>query len=246
MHIKPLVKRNSWIGQRVFFKFIREKSFEGDQLVHSYKKDSKRSDGFLEDYAFLIDASLNLYGATLKIDYLDFAMELNQKVETKFTDTASGMYKFNENQELISKIIKTDDGFWPSPNAVTAHNLFRLGHINYDTELLKKSKAMLSAMVPMVKMYASNYSKWNSLLLHNTYPFYEIVVVGKNALPLVRSLNQEYITNALVIGSTFENDLPLFEGRYVDDNTFIYVCQNSTCKLPVTTVEEAMAQLEKF
>ena len=105
---------------------------------------------------------------------------------------------------------------------------------------------MLSAMLPMVKMYASNYSKWNSLLVHNTYPFYEIVVVGKNALPLVQSLNREYITNALVIGSTFENKLSLFKGRYIDDSTFIYVCQNSTCKLPVATVEEVMAQLENF
>ena len=228
------------------FEFIREKGFRKNQLVHSYKKNSKRSDGFLEDYAFLIDASLNLYGATLKSDYLDFAMKLNEQVETKFADAPSGMYTFSENQELISKIIKTDDGFWPSPNAVMAHNLFRLGHINYDTELLKKSTAMLSAMVPMVKMYASNYSKWNSLVIHNTYPFYEIVVVGKNALPLIQSLNQEYIANALVIGSTLESELPLFKGRYIDDNTFIYVCQNSTCKLPVATVEEAMAQLEKF
>lgn len=105
---------------------------------------------------------------------------------------------------------------------------------------------MLSAMVPMVKMYAPNYAKWNSLLVHNTYPFYEIVVVGENALPLVQSLNQKYMANALVVGSTSKNNLPLFKGRYIDGNTFIYVCQNSTCKLPVATVEEAMVQLEKF
>ena len=71
-------------------------------------------------------------------------------------------------------------------------------------------------------------------------------MVGKNALPLVNALNQDYIPNALIVGSTANNNLPLFEGRYVDENTFIYVCQNSTCKLPVTTVEEAIVQLENY
>ena len=41
---------------------------------------------------------------------------------------ATGMFKFNQGEELIAKIIMTDDGVIPSPNAVMAHNLFRLGH----------------------------------------------------------------------------------------------------------------------
>ena len=228
------------------FKFFKEKSFQNGQLVHTYKTGSKRTNGFLEDYAFLIDASLNLYGVTLNQAYLDFAMKLNQKVEAKFADNASGMYKYNENQELIAKIIKTNDGVLPSPNAITAHNLFRLGHILYDTKLLKKSESMLATMAPMIESSAPSYAKWNSLLLQHSYPFFEIAVVGKNALPLVNALNQDYIPNALIVGSTANNNLPLFEGRYVDENTFIYVCQNSTCKLPVTTVEEAIVQLENY
>ena len=46
----------------------------------------------------------------------------------------TGMFKFNEEDELIAKIIKTDDGVMPSPNAVMGHNLFRLGHLVYDTD----------------------------------------------------------------------------------------------------------------
>ena len=226
--------------------FLKEKSFSSGQLIHSYKQGSKVKDGFLEDYTFLVSASLNLYGVTLKEGYFDFANELNQLAEDKFSDDTSGMYRYSENQELISKIIETNDGFWPSPNAVMAHNLFRLGHISYEPVFVNKSKAMLSTMIPLSKAHAANYSKWNSLLLHNTYPFFEIAVVGERAEELVQSLNRTYITNALVIGSTTESNSPLFKGRFTEEGTYIYVCQNSTCKLPVETVDEAKLQLKNF
>ncbi|WP_422079353.1 thioredoxin domain-containing protein [Ulvibacterium sp.] len=231
---------------KAIFGFLTEKSYQNGELIHSYKEGGRHISGFLEDYAFLADASLNLYGVTLDHSYLDFAQSLTEKVQEQFLDEASGMYYYTKNNELIARIIKTDDGVLPSPNAVMAHNLFVLGHIRYDTDFLEKSKSMLSAMIPSIGESAASYSKWNTLLLHNTYPFYEIAVVGKNALPLIGNINQKPIPNILVVGSPSESNLPLFKDRYKEDNTFIYVCQNSTCKLPVKTVEEAMVQLHDF
>ncbi|WP_299537455.1 thioredoxin domain-containing protein [Ulvibacterium sp.] len=228
------------------FKFLTEKSYRNGELVHSYKKGGRHISGFLEDYAFLADASLNLYGVTLDESYLDFARTLIEKVQDQFLDKVSGMYHFNRNDELIARIIKTDDGVLPSPNAVMAHNLFALGHILYDADFLEKSKSMLSSMIPSIEESAASYSQWNALLLHNTFPYYEIAVVGKNATPLVSNLNQKNVPNTLVVGSVSESDFPLFKDRFKESSTFIYVCQNSTCKLPVKTVEEALAQLQDF
>jgi len=228
------------------FEFLEKNSFDEGALVHSFKKGSQRKEGFLEDYAFLADASLRLYSTTMDLKYLERAQELNSTAIEKFSDETTGMFKYNEGQELIAKIIKTDDGVMPSPNGVMAHNLFRLGHLVYDTEMMDKSKKMLSSMVPAIIENASSYSKWNSLLLNTTYPYYEIAVVGKNAPTLMAEVNKHYITNALIVGSTAKSELPLFKGRYSDDDTLIYVCQNTTCKLPVETVEEALQQLENF
>lgn len=228
------------------YEFLRAKSFPNGTLIHTYKAGSRQKEGFLEDYAFLADASLDLYSATMDTKYLEFAQKLTQKAETLFFDTVSGMYRYSDNDQLIATIIKTDDGVLPSPNAVMAHNLFKLGHIEYNTEYSEKGQRMLSAMVPILTENASSYSKWNSLLLHTAYPYYEIAVVGKNAAPLVKSLNGNYVPNTLVVGSTSESKLPLFEDRYFDDGTFIYVCKNTTCKLPVETVEGALKQLKNF
>ncbi len=228
------------------FQFLMEKNHHNGELVHTYKEGSRLKEGFLEDYAFLIDAGLKLYMATSDEEYLETVQKLAGTTEKLFSDDASGMYHYNSGDELIAKIIKTNDGDIPSPNAVMAHNLFRLGHIVYDVKMIDRAKQMLSAMVPALTQAAPSYSRWNKLLLHNTYPYFEIAVVGKNSEPLAKDLNAKHIPNALVLSSKVESGLPLFKGRYVEDGTYIYVCQNSTCKLPVETVEAAMGQMANF
>ncbi|WP_246995153.1 thioredoxin domain-containing protein [Arenibacter sp. F26102] len=228
------------------FRFIEKNSLDKNQLVHTFKKGSKKSDGFLEDYSFLANASLKLYGSTMDSTYLDFAKNMNQIAKTKFADENSGMYSFNSSNELIAKIIKTDDGVLPSPNAVMAENLLLLGHIDYNKEATLKARTMLSSMIPVLEENAYNYSKWNSLLLKSALPFYEIAVVGDDAKQLLAELQQYNLPNTLIVGSNKSSELPLFKGRYADDGTFIYVCQDHTCKLPVATTQEALEQLKNF
>ena len=228
------------------YNFIKTNSYADGHLLHSFKEGSKRKEGFLEDYAFLIDASLKLYSTTLDTAYLDFSEELTTIVMKDFSDTSSGMFTFNKDQKLISRIIKTNDGDIPSPNSVMAHNLLQLGHINYNTDYINQSKTMLTTLLPLVTEYTDGYAHWSSLLLHVTHPYFEIAVVGENSKSLVRLLQEKHLPNTLIVGTAQESEAELFKDRYVEGETFIYVCQNSTCKLPVKTVEEALQQLESF
>jgi uncharacterized protein YyaL (SSP411 family) len=77
-----------------------------------------------------------------------------------------------------------------------------------------------------------------------SYPFYEVAVVGENAESVIKNMGANHVPNILLVGSTTESNLPLFEGRFSEDGTFIYVCQDNTCKLPVKTVEEALHILD--
>ncbi|MRI00153.1 DUF255 domain-containing protein [Kriegella sp. EG-1] len=226
--------------------FVEKNSLTNGVLVHTFKKGSERKEGFLEDYAFMVDAILRVYEVTMDTEYLEFAQKLNAAAVKKYSDIETGMFKYNEGEELIAKIIKTDDGVLPSPNAEMAHNFFKLGHIVYDKDLMIKSKSMLSSILPSIKESAPSYSKWNALLLNTAYPYYEIAVVGGSAEVLLHELQSKNIPNVLLVGSDERSNLPLFEGRFSEDNTLIYICQNTTCKLPVATVEEALEQLENF
>lgn len=223
---------------------LQTDGYSDGELGHSYKKDSKHIPAFLEDYSLLANAALNLYGVSLNPDYLKLAENLTKTAQEKFNDTASGMYSYNQGNELIAQIIKTDDGVLPSPNAMMAQNLLLLGHIYYDKEAMKKAKTMLSSMVPFATKNPYSYAKWNSILLQSTYPFYEVAIVGTDAKSLIATMSTEHIPNTLVVGSAVESELALFEGRYSTEGTFIYVCRDHTCKLPVKTVKEALNLLD--
>ncbi len=228
------------------FNFLKDKSYKDGRLLHSFKKGDKGAKSFLEDYTYLVDASLHLYSATLKEGYLTFAQNLHNTAVKTFEDEASGMFRYSTEEDLIATIIKIDDGVLPSPNAVMAHNLFQFGHIEYNTESLEKAAAMLSAIIPALKERPYSYAYWGGQYLRQANPYYEIAVVGPKAPALVKELHTKYLPNTLIVGTSEQSDLPLFEARYIDGETFIYVCKNNACKLPVQTTEDALEQMKNF
>ncbi|MGB3152692.1 MAG: thioredoxin domain-containing protein, partial [Maribacter sp.] len=88
------------------------------------------------------------------------------------------------------------------------------------------------------------YANWASLLTHIVYPYYEVAIVGKDAGKLLADLSRKNIPNTLLVGSTSSSDLALFKDRFFEDGTYIYVCQDNACKLPVKSVKEALQLLE--
>ncbi len=231
---------------REVYETLRSNAFSEGSLLHSFKTGSTREEGFLEDYAFLARASFSLYEVTLDNTYLDFAQGLMEKIQSDFQDETSGLYRFNEDSELIAKLVKLDDGVIPSPNAVIAENLIKIGHLEYNTASLDKAEEMLMTVSPRVLEAMSNYALWAKLLLSRQKNYYEVVTVGPEAEALTAELHREFIPNALVVGSTVASNVALFKDRYFEGETQIYVCTNNTCKRPVKSVREALQQLRDF
>ena len=226
------------------YSFIINNCINDGYLIHSYKENSRRIDGFLDDYAYLTSAALQLYGVTADIKYLDQSRTWNQIVLEEFKDDSSELFRYKRKNDLISKIVKINDGVMPSPNASVIKNQLKLGHILYDTTALSSVERAIELIVPAFREDASNYTEWGSLLLQTTYPYYEIAVVGNKALEKAEDLHTYYLPNTLIVASNVESDLPLFAKRYFEDDTYIFVCQNNTCKLPTTSVNDAIGQLD--
>ena len=224
--------------------FIDKYCYQEGQLIHSYKKGGRMVSGFLDDYVLLVNARLKLYSATMEVSHLDKAKKLHSQAVNLFHDEGSGLFRYNQNKELISTIINTHDGVIASPNAVMAQNSFYLGHLLYEPELIENSEKMVATVLPLVAEDPSGYSKWNNLLMNLSAPFYEIAVVGQNAGSLLSSLQKVHLPNTILVGSPIESGLPLFQNRYMSNETYIYVCQNNTCKLPETSPENVIYQLK--
>jgi uncharacterized protein YyaL (SSP411 family) len=73
-----------------------------------------------------------------------------------------------------------------------------------------------------------------------------VVVVGNNASEKIKEINQYYIPNKLIAASEKESMGYLLEGRYVEGETYIYICVNNTCKLPVKETKQAIESIKNF
>jgi len=226
------------------YSVLMQNAFKNGTLMHSYKAHSDVAPAFLDDYVFMSQAALDLYSSTTNTEYLDTLNQLINDTQTHFKVTNSPFYTFNTGDELITNIITTNDGVQPSANALLAQLLFKLGHLNYNTAYLEQAEAMLLAMHDNLKEQPWSYTQWLALGILHSYPFYEIAVVGPDAVKRIDEFSRQPVANRLLIGTTVDSELPLFEARFVPKKTYIYVCEGRACKLPVTTVAQALEQLE--
>lgn len=216
------------------------------RLNHSYKKGRSTINGYLEDYAFTIEAFIALYESTFDEKWLTFARKLMDYSIVHFYDESSGMFYFTSDMDppLVARKMELSDNVIPASNSSIAKSLFMLGHYYYEETYTKKGIQMLNNVKNYMAKYPSGYSNWAMLMLHQTFEFFEVAIVGKDASLRRAEMNREYNPNKLYIGATKASDLPLLENKFVDRETMIYVCVNKACQLPVTKASEALQQLK--
>lgn len=217
------------------------------KLFHNYKNGKVSINGYLEDYAATTKAFIQLYEITSNEIWLQKAELLTQYAITNFYNEASKMFYFTSKKDpsLVAKTIEYQDNVIASSNSIMAKNLFSLSH-HLDT---KNYKEMAIAMLNNVKSgmvdNASSFSNWLDLMLNFTNPYYEVVISGKKSKSQLAELNKTYLPNILVSYNTSESELPLLKNRFVDGETFIYVCIDNTCKLPVSTIAKTLQLIKK-
>ncbi len=211
-------------------------------LLHSYKEGKSTINGYLEDYAAVIQAYIKLYENTLDQQWLDTAKQLTDYTIVHFFDASKSLFYFTSDKDtaLVARKIEYNDNVIPASNSIMAKNLYLLSHYFSDTEYLKTSRQMLHNIQPQITEYGPGYSNWLDLMLNFTDDFYEVVVVGSQAKEKIQKLNTVYYPNKLIAGGTSKSETPLLKGRYSQDETLIYICVNNACKYPVKTVNEAL------
>ena len=102
---------------------------------------------------------------------------------------------------------------------------------------------MVQALQDRFMKSPENYAGWGELLLRYRYPYYEVAVAGPQATELRAEMAREFLPDALLVATSEDSDLPLFEMRFEPEVTRIFVCQDHSCRLPVTDVGEALDQI---
>ncbi|MEJ7780190.1 MAG: thioredoxin domain-containing protein [Daejeonella sp.] len=219
--------------------FIINKLFYDGKLMRVYSA-SLFSDAFLDDYAFIIDGLTGLYEVTFDEKWLLISKKLTDHAISDFHDQESGMFNYTsaKSEVLIARKQEITDNVISSSNSVMANNLYRLGHFFDDSVYLGISNQMLKTVQPHIIKYPSGYANWGVLLLSRIFGLYEIAIAGPDAEIKRREMEDYYIPNKILLGGS-SGTLPLLKGK-MSKETKIFVCQNRTCSLPVTTITDAI------
>uniref|UniRef100_A0A8C1U9L9 Spermatogenesis associated 20 n=1 Tax=Cyprinus carpio TaxID=7962 RepID=A0A8C1U9L9_CYPCA len=203
---------------------------EGQRILHScYRGDNMEVDaspiaGFLDDYAFVVCGLLDLFEATQRVHWLQWAEELQLRQDQLFWDSqGSGYFCSDPSDPTLLLALKQDqDGAEPSANSVSAMNLLRLSHLTGRQDWIQRSQQLLTAFSDrLIKVPVALPDMVRSVMAQH----YTL----KQVLMLADGNTEGFLYQRLPVLST----LVAQEGKAT-----AYVCENFACALPVTCPQE--------
>ncbi len=223
--------------------FILSQQLKSDGSVfHSYHKGKSYINGFLEDYAFLIDALISLFESTGKELYYNYAIQFTEYVSVKFYDEEKNIFYFTsiDDPQLIARKTEIHDNVIPASASVMVKNLFLLSHLSNKTEWEKIAENCLKNILPQMEDYGPAFSNWSITLLFQQFPFYEVAITGGQAKEMSQKIQKDYNPQRVICFSETASQLPLLVSRLKTHQTLVYICRNKSCNLPLESVDEAL------
>jgi hypothetical protein len=232
-------------------KFILEKLTAKDgRLLHRYRNGKSSIAGNLDDYAFLIAALLDLYETTFDVDYLSRALKLHEDLVKYFWDENDGAFFFtaSDSEKLLVRQKEIYDGAIPSGNSIALMNLVRLHRLTGKAEFENKATQVIKTFSQTIKTSPSAHTQFLSGLDFYLGPSKEIILVCDDEEEIkcyLKILQENFIPNKVILCKTNENAVSLskvaaFTETYsaIDGNSAVYICENFSCKMPVTSEKD--------
>jgi len=230
--------------------FIHRELFADGRLRAVYKDGRARFPAYLDDYAFLLDAILELLQARWSGKQLEFAIALADSLLAHFEDVDHGGFWFtaDDHERLMHRPKPVADEALPSGNGVAALALQRLGFLLGEARYLGAAERSLRfAWQAMLEYPHSHVSLLGALEEYHSQV--EVIVIRgeeSEAKHWRDSAKHLYSPGRMVFAiSAAATELPgaLAERPFVDGETVAYRCLGTRCELPVRSWEALAAQL---
>lgn len=230
----------------------------GSRLNRVFNKVSKIS-GYLDDYAFYVDALINLFSVDSKSYYLERAIEYTDSMITHFWDPKSNDFYFtpDDNEKLIVRTKNHYDLAIPSGNSVAASNLIKLYYYTQNEDLLTKADQLIQRMVkPAIGNPFGFGQLLSAVYLRMKTPLEISIIKYGEKSELGNHLNKKFLPNAItaIVNKAELSELDkysYFKNKSKNNSTkndnkeFAFVCKDFTCSLPLSTTEELDRNISK-
>jgi uncharacterized protein YyaL (SSP411 family) len=223
--------------------FVLSHLAKGDRLLVSYRAGRAHLNAYLDDYAFLARALVDLYESAFDRRDLDRAAALTRTMLARFADGSGGFHFTSDDHEpILTRTRSTYDDAIPAGSAVAAEVLLRLSVHLDDAGFRKAGLATLSAMRPLVERVPAGFATLlNAAAYADRKDVVEIAVAGPKDAPGTRALlaaaRGPYIAAralAFLDPAAGTSELPLLRGKaLVSGKPAAYVCRNYACDTPI-------------
>ena len=226
--------------------FIQARMWQENHLLASFKDNHARLNAYLDDYAFLLDALLELMQTEFRPQDLAFAQHLADSLLSQFEDPEQGGFFFtsHDHEQLIHRPKPGPDQATPSGNGIAVFALQRLGHLLGEARYLASAERALTLFYPSISSQPVAYSSLMIGLKECLQPPDIILVRGPTmgVEAWRRSLVRVFLPNAMVIYlSNAVSALPDVLAKPETPDVNAWVCRGVNCLPAITTLAELIS-----
>jgi len=222
-------------------------------LNRRYREGESAIPGFLDDYAFLTIALLDLYEADFDPQHLAIAIELANQTRVRFEDPANGGFFTTEagDPNLVLRMKDDYDGAEPSGNSMALLAILRLAHITDDRDFSQAADRTLKALSPKIVNQPYAVPQMVVALDYALAPKREVVIAGAPATFLHELRNRFLPHTVTLVADSNDTRAQLSQlasatsaMNEINGQPAAYVCQNFACQLPTTDVSKFVELLQ--
>jgi hypothetical protein len=233
--------------------FIESKLANGRELKRTFKDGQPKLNGYLDDYAFYINALLDLFEVDCKAYNLSSATKYADYMTEHFWDQKNGDFFFTSDthEQLIVRTKSVYDLSVPSGNSVAALALIRLYHYTQNQDYLKKAEKVLTKNAIMAAENPFAFGQLlNTVFMYVRRPKEVTLITNGQSSEAIDWIKRQFLPEGIIAlvnanDMTQLQEFAFFKGKeWIKDKPFTaYVCKDFACSLPLHSVEEIKKNL---
>lgn len=214
-------------------------------LLRVFNRGRAKQPAFLDDYAYLLEAYLTLYESTFEERWFVRAVELAETILIRFHDPELGGFFSTgaEHTGLIARRKDLEDAPIPSGASSACYGLLRLARLTGESSYLDAASSLIALLHPIAPRHPLAFGHLLRAMDFFVAPVREVALAGPTD-ELAAVVRRGYFPHVVLAGGGGDA-VPLLADRpAVDDGATAYVCENFTCQMPVTRVEDLTRLLQ--
>ena len=251
-HAGRVLGREPWIASaRRALEFIRSRMWRDGRLLATSKDGHAHLAAYLDDYAYLMAALIELLQGEFSLQDLEFAEQLAEVLLAQFEDAEGGGFFFTarDHEALIHRPKPGYDNATPSGNAVAAWGLGRLAGLTGEQRYAAAAERTLELFYPMMRDSPAGYGAMTIALDEHLQPPGVLVLRGRpEALASWQAeLAREFLpdTTVLAIADSMSGLPPALDKPARPEPVNGWLCRGVNCLLPISDLVDLRKTLRE-